>query len=291
MFFVITRALPVFKANGLGFVFHSGWDQQFLNSWEAPAARPVWTFGALPLVLGTFYTTLGALLIAVPLGLGCAIFMTELCPAWLRRPLASTVRLLASIPSVIYGLVGLIVVVPLIAHAFISRSLAMSMINTAALDGTSILAGMIVLSIMIGPIFVALSSDALRAVPRSYKEAAFALGISHWRTIIKVMLPAARRGILAGGILATGRAIGEAIALSMVSGGVASLPGFNHGLVFFLEPVRTLASAIVNDSEGMLVPACQSSLFACAALLLLSSVLLSVLARFVAGLARTPARG
>jgi phosphate transport system permease protein len=77
----------------------------------------------------------------------------------------------------------------------------------------------------------------------------------------------------------------------MVSGGMASLPGFNHGLVFFLEPVRTLASAIVNDSEGMLVPACQSSLFACAALLLLSSVLLSVLARFVAGLARTPARG
>jgi ABC-type phosphate transport system permease subunit len=89
---------------------------------------------------------------------------------------------------------------------------------------------------------------------------------------------------MAGGILATGRAIGEAIALSMVSGAVATLPDFHHGLVFFLEPVRTLASAIVTNSEGMLIPSCQSALFACATLLLLSSVVLSLLARFVSGL-------
>ncbi len=284
MFFVIENALPVFKANGLGFVFNARWDQDFLKAFLALPGKPSWIFGALPLVIGTVYTTLGALLIAIPLGLGCAIFMTEICPVWLRHPLASTVRLLAAIPSVIYGLVGLIVVVPLIAHVLISKSLAMNMISMAALDGTSILAGAIVLSTMIGPIFVALSSDALRAVPRSYKEAAFALGISHWRTIIKVMLPAARRGILAGGILATGRAIGEAIALSMVSGAVATMPDFHHGLVFFLEPVRTLASAIVTNSEGMLIPSCQSALFACATLLLLSSVVLSLLARFVSGL-------
>jgi len=98
------------------------------------------------------------------------------------------------------------------------------------------------------------------------------------------MVPAARKGILAGGILATGRAIGEAIALSMVSGAVATMPDFHHGLVFFLEPVRTLASAIVTNSEGMLIPSCQSALFACATLLLLSSVVLSLLARFVSGL-------
>jgi phosphate transport system permease protein len=284
MFFVIEHALPVFKANGPGFVLNTHWDQDFLNAFMARPGMPTWIFGALPLIVGTVYTTLGALVIAVPLGLGCAIFMTEICPSWLRQPLASTVRLLAAIPSVIYGLVGLIVVVPLIAHVFISKSLAMSMISIAALDGTSILAGAVVLSAMIGPIFVALSSDALRAVPRSYKEAAFALGISHWRTIIKVMVPAARKGILAGGILATGRAIGEAIALSMVSGAVATMPDFRHGLVFFLEPVRTLASAIVTNSEGMLVPSCQSALFACATLLLLSSVVLSLLARFVSGL-------
>ena len=155
--------------------------------------------GAAPDNAGTIYTTLGALLIAVPLGLGCAIFLVEFCPSWLRSPLTATVRLLAAIPSVIYGLVGLIVVVPLIAHTLITNKMAMSMISVAALDGSSILAGMIVLSIMICPIFIALSSDALRAVPRAYREAAFSLGISHWRTIIKVMLPVARQGIIAGG--------------------------------------------------------------------------------------------
>jgi phosphate transport system permease protein len=286
MFFVITRAVPVLKASGLGFIFHGGWNAQFIAAWQAQADQPQWVFGALPLIMGTIYTTLGALLIAVPLGLGCAIFLVELCPSWLRSPLTATVRLLAAIPSVIYGLVGMIVVVPLIAHTLITNRMAMSMINIAALDGSSILAGMIVLSIMIGPIFIALSSDALRAVPGAYREAAFSLGISHWRTIIKVMVPAARQGIFAGAILATGRAIGEAIALSMVSGGVASLPDLHHGLVFFLEPVSTLASAIVNNSEGMLLPTCQSALFACATLLLFASVALSIMARIVVGVTR-----
>ena len=286
MFFVISRALPVLKASGFGFLFHGGWDATFLNAWLARTGEPIWVFGALALVLGTIYTTLGALLIAVPLGLGCAIFMAELCPYWLRSPLTTTVRLLAAIPSVIYGLIGLIVVVPFIAHNLISSQMSTMMISTAALDGTSILAGMIVLSIMIGPIFVAISHDALRAVPRGYKEAAFALGVSHWRTIIKVMLPVARQGIIAGAILATGRAIGEAIALSMVSGGVANLPTLQHGLIFFLEPVRTLASAIVSNAEGMIVPTCQSALFACATLLLLSSVTLSLIARVVANMVR-----
>ncbi len=290
MYFVIRRAVPVFQANGIGFILRGGWDTQFMTSWQAPADQPSWIFGALPLVMGTIYTTVGALLIAVPLGLGCAIFLVELCPPWLRVPLTTTVRLLAAIPSVIYGLVGLIVVVPVIAHTLITNQMAMNMINIAALDGTSILASMIVLSIMIGPIFIALSSDALRAVPRSYKEAAFALGISQWRTILKVMLPVARKGIIAGAILATGRAIGEAIALSMVSGGVANLPDFQHGLVFFLEPVRTLASAIVNNSEGMIVSTCESALFACATLLLLSSVALSVMATWVSGMVRKGVR-
>lgn len=286
MFFVIARAFPVLKASGLGFIFQSGWDAQFMEAWLAPLDQPLWVFGALPLVMGTIYTTLGALLISVPLGLGCAIFLVEFCPSWLRSPLTATVRLLAAIPSVIYGLVGLIVVVPLIARTLITEKMALDMITIAALDGTSILAGMIVLSIMIGPILVAISSDAIRAVPASYKEAGFALGISHWRTIVKVILPAARQGIIAGVILATGRAIGEAIALSMVSGGVAFLPEFGHGPIFFLEPVRTLASAIVNNSEGMLRATCMSALFACATLLLLSSVALSLIARVVANMVR-----
>ncbi|MFZ5899577.1 MAG: phosphate ABC transporter permease subunit PstC [Bacillota bacterium] len=283
MFFVLNKGWPVLQANGLGFVFAAGWDQDFQAAWLASADAPQWQFGALPLIAGTVYTTLGALCVAVPLGLGCAIFLTEMCPLWLRKPLESTVRLLAAIPSVIFGLIGLLVVVPFIATHFISNELALKMINICALDGTSLLAGVIVLSMMISPIFIALASDALRAVPQRYKEAAFALGVTHWRTIVKVLIPAARKGILAGAILATGRAIGEAIALSMVTGSVAHLPSPTHGLVFFLEPVRTLASTIVDNGEGMGAVTCESALFACGSLLLISCLLLNLCARFVMG--------
>lgn len=283
MFFVVSRGIPVLEASGWAFATTGGWDEQFVLSWVGGTSDPAWQFGALPLITGTLYTTLGALLIAVPFGLGCAIFLAEMCPVWLRKPLESTVRLLAAIPSVIYGLVGLIVVVPFIADTFINDELALRMINVCAMDGTSLLAGMIVLSMMIAPIFIALSSDALRAVPRRYKEASYALGVSQWRTIVKVMLPIARKGIVAGAILATGRAIGEAIALSMVTGSVAHIPSLSHGPVFFLEPMRTLASTIVDNAEGMGVPAIESALFACASFLLFSSVLLSLFARVVGG--------
>ncbi len=281
IFFVISRGIPVLQASGIHFLTTGGWDKQFTNAWLAGAKQTVATFGALPLISGTVFTTLGALLVAVSFGLGCAIFLTEMCPAWLRKPLESAVRLMAAIPSVIYGLVGLIVIVPFIARNFISNEMALKMIKICALDGTSLLAGIIVLSMMIGPVFITLSSDALIAVPRRYKEASIALGVSHWRTITRVMLPVARKGIMAGAILATGRAIGEAIALSMVAGSVANLPNPAHGLVFFLEPVRTLASTIVDNAEGMSVTSCESALFACGSLLLLSSVMLSVLARLV----------
>lgn len=281
IFFVISKGIPVLKVSGAGFFTTGGWDKQFTNAWLASAGQAISAFGALPLIVGTAFTTLGALLVAVPFGLGCAIFLTEMCPAWLRKPLESAVRLLAAIPSVIYGLVGLIVIVPFIAGNLISNEMALKMIKICALDGTSLLAGVIVLSMMIGPIFISISSDALTAVPRKYKEASIALGVSHWRTITRVMIPVARKGILAGAILATGRAIGEAIALSMVAGSVANMPNPAHGLVFFLEPVRTLASTIVDNAEGMSVASCESALFACGSLLLLSSVMLSILARLV----------
>ncbi len=281
IFFVLSQGMPVLKANGFNFLVSGGWDKQFIKAWQAAAGSPVWEFGALPLIAGTFYTTLGALVIAIPFGTGCAIFLAEMCPAWLQKPLESAVRLLAAIPSVIYGLIGLMVVVPFIADIFITNELALKMIKICALDGTSLLAGIIVLSMMIGPIFIAVSSTAIKAVPRRYKEASLALGVSHWRTIIKVILPAARKGIYAGAILATGRAVGEAIALSMVTGSVANLPSIFHGPVFFLEPVRTLASTIVDNSEGMSVATCTSALFACGSLLLLSSIVLSLSARLV----------
>ena len=281
IFFVISRGLPGLQASGFGFFTSGGWDKQFTEAWLAGAKQSVAAFGALPLIAGTVLTTLGALLVAVPLGLGCAIFLTEMCPAWLRKPLESAVRLLAAIPSVIFGLVGLIIIVPFIAKNFITNEMGLKMIKIAALDGTSILAGVIVLSMMIVPIFISVASDALTAVPRKYKEASAALGVSHWRTITRIMIPVARQGIMAGAILATGRAIGEAIALSMVAGSVANLPSPAHGMVFFLEPVRTLASTIVDNAEGMSVASCESALFACGSLLLLSSVVLSIMARLV----------
>ena len=283
MAFVMGKSLSVLQANGLGFILEKGWDQHFIEAWLAGGEIKILTFGALPLIAGTVYTTIGALAVAVPLGMGCAIFLVELCPDWLQKPLISIVRLLAAIPSVVYGLVGLMVIVPYIANNFITTEMALDFIHIVALDGTSLLAGIIVLSLMIVPIFIALASDALKAVPRQYKEASLALGVSHWRTILKILIPTARKGIIAGLVLAAGRAMGEAIALSMVTGSVANLPSTSHGFVFFLEPMRTLASTIVDNAEGMGVPAIESALFACATLLLFSCILLSLFSRLILG--------
>lgn len=280
--FVTQRALPVLQYNGLHFITTGGWDQQFYDAWMAGDFAPLWDFGALPLIAGTMFTTAGALLLAVPLGLGCAIFLAEFAPYRLRRPVESVVRLLAAIPSVIYGLVGLLVVVPFILEHFISNELAAQYIQFAALDGTSLLAGVLVLTLMIMPIFISLATDALRAVPRSYKEGALALGVSHWRTITRLMIPVAGPGITAGAILAAGRAVGEAIALSMVTGSVAFIPNPAHGWVFFLEPLRTMASTIVDNAEGMSVATLESALFGLGFLLLFTSLVLSIMARLVA---------
>lgn len=281
LFFIVEKAMPVLQHNGWSFITTGGWDQQFYESWMAGDRNPLWKFGALPLIAGTAYTTVGALALAVILGLGCAIFIVELAPYRLQPLLESVIRLLAAIPSVIFGLVGLIVVVPLIQETFITDEMASEYIEIAALDGTSLLAGMVVLAFMIMPIFTALAVDALRAVPRSYKEGALALGISHWRTIVKLLLPVAGPGITAGAILAAGRAVGEAIALCMVSGSVAFTPNPAHGLVFFLEPLRSMASTIVDNAEGMNVSTLQAALFALGFLLLITSLALSLIARYV----------
>ena len=279
--FLVQKAVPVLKYNGLDFITTGGWDQQFYQAWRAGDLNPRWQFGALPLIVGTILTTTGALVIAVTLGLGCAIFLAEFAPYWLRRPVESIIRLLAAIPSVIYGLVGLLVVVPFILDHFISDELAARYIQFAALDGTSLLAGVLVLAFMIMPIFTSLATDALRAVPRTYKEGALALGVSHWRTITRLMIPVAGPGLTAGAILAAGRAGGEAIALSMVSGSVAFIPNPAHGYVFFLEPLRTMASTIIDNAEGMSVVTLQSALFALGTLLLVASLALSLMARYV----------
>lgn len=279
--FIMLKAWQVIKVNGLDFIITKGFDTQITKAYHAEASHPYWKFGAAGLIIGSIATTLGALIIALPLGLGTAIVITELAPDWIKKLLQAVVRLLASIPSIIYGLIGLLVIVPFITRNLITVDMQVRYIKYFQIDGKSLLAGIVVLSIMIVPIIITLSVDAINAVPKKYKEASIALGISHWRTIVKVIIPAAKSGILAGVILAVGRAIGEAVALSMVGGGIGNIPDPANGLVFFLTPVLTLASAIVNKSEAMSVPSINSALFACGVALLITCISLSVFTKVI----------
>jgi phosphate transport system permease protein len=275
--FVFRSGVPLLVKQGWAFVTTGGWDGQLEDAWSNTAAP----FGALPLILGTLTTTVGALLVSVAIGLGCAIVIAELAPDAIRRPLETVVQLLAGIPSVVFGLVGLSMVVPFVTR-FVPAD-AVDKVKDVPLDGASILAAVIVLNFMILPFFVSVAVDALRAVPRAYVEGGMALGMRRWRSIIRIQVPAAMPGLLAGAILAAARAVGEAIALSMVAGSIAYIPTLKYGLQYFpFMPVRTMASAIVETGgEAMSVPAIESALFALATLLLLGSLALSLAARWI----------
>jgi len=278
--FILKQCFQVFKASGIGFLTNGGFSDQISTAFNASETDKTYIFGALGLIVGTLLTTLGALLLAMPIGVGTAIVICEFAPYRVRNFLSSVIRLLACVPSIIYGLVGLMTIVPLISSWFITTEMQIKYISDPLLqmqlDGKSLLAGIIILTMMILPFITILSVDAIKAVPKMYREAAFALGYSHWKVIWRIMLPAAKSGIIAGVILAAGRGTGEAIALSMVCGGISNVPQLAHGGVFFLTPVLTLSSAIVNKSEAMSIPAVESALFACAAVLLLTSVILSL---------------
>ncbi|MDF2594708.1 MAG: pstC1 [Clostridia bacterium] len=283
--FILQQSFEVFRASGIGFLTEGGFSEQISTAFNAGAEEQSYVFGGLGLIAGTLLTTLGALLLAVPIGIGTAIVICEFAPYRLRSFLSSVVRLLACVPSIIYGLVGLMTMVPLINRWFITTEMQIKYISDPLLqmqlDGKSLLAGIIILTMMILPFITILAVDAVKAVPKMYREAAFALGYSHWKVVWKVMLPAAKSGIMAGVILAAGRGTGEAIALSMVCGGISNVPQLVHGGVFFLTPILTLSSAIVNKSEAMSIPAIESALFACAAVLLLTSVVLSLSTKVV----------
>jgi phosphate transport system permease protein len=279
--FIVQKSLVVLNKSGLGFITKTGFDRQVADAFQALPDQQSWVFGALGLLVGSLATTIGALIIAVPMGIGTAVIISELAPLWTRKVLQSGIRLLASIPSIVFGLIGLLVVIPFIQKTFVTTEIQLKYIQLFQMDGKSLLAGILVLSLMILPIIVALSADAINAVPKKYKEASLALGLSHWRTIVKVVLPSAKSGILAGTVLGMGRAMGEAVALSMVSGGVGNIPNIVNGSSFLLTPVLTLASAIVNKSEAMSSPPIESALFACGVVLLITTTLLSIFTRVV----------
>jgi phosphate transport system permease protein len=275
--FVFWQAWPLWRSEGLRFLTSDGWDWQLENAWNAGGVF----FGALPLLIGSLVTTIGAVVVAFIVGMGASIFLAELAPAWIRRPMETIVQLLAGIPSVVFGLVGLSVVVPFITDHIVPSN-AGEVVTEVPIDGACLLAAIIVLSLMILPFFVTVATDSLRSVPRSFMDGGLALGMSRWRTITRLQVPSAAPGLIAGIVLAAARAIGEAIAVSMVAGALAFVPALNHGPLYaLLMPVRTMASAIVESgAEASNVPAIASAMFALASVLLVFSLALSLAARW-----------
>jgi phosphate transport system permease protein len=276
--FVMLKAWPSFAHNGLSWFGPGGnVDQELTDIFNSPAdpSHYVYTLHAWPLLYATALITLSAVAIGLVVSVLSAMFIVEFAPTALRRVLEPVVRLLAAVPSVIYGLIGILVIVPFIAKTFISESTKNSVAYVVSLDGTSIMAGILILTVMITPIMIAIVVDALRAVPASWGEGALALGINRWRALWTIGVRAARPAIVAAAVLATARALGEAIMLSMVTGSVGFSPNPLDGFTFFLEPARPLAATIVDNSEGLSVAPFGQTLYAFAAVLLVASAFLS----------------
>jgi phosphate ABC transporter permease protein PstC len=221
---LFTITFFIFK-EGLPFIFKVGLGKLLASSDWAPTKGH---FGLLPMIVGSLLVTAGALVIGVPLGLSAAVFLVEFSRPRVRRVLKPAIELLAGIPSVVYGFLGVLLLVPLIR-------------DHLGGPGLSLLAGSVILGIMILPTVISISIDALEAVPRSYREGSLALGATVWQTTRMVTLPAARSGILTAVILGMGRAIGETMAVIMVTGNALSLPSS------MLDPIRTLTSNIALE--------------------------------------------
>ena len=276
--FVFREAWPSFAHNGLGW-FGPGGNvdnqiQAIFTSGDLGGA-PVYTFHAWPLLWSTVLITGAAVVIAFVCSLFVAVFIVEFAPDWLRRVLEPVVRLLASVPSVIYGLLGVLILVPLIGNHLISQSSKQSVAFIISLSGYSLLAAVLILTVMIAPIMIAIFSDGLRAVPRGWIEGSLALGVNRWRTFWQVAVRTARPVLVAGTVLATARALGEAVMLSMVSGSVGFAPNPADGLIFFVEPSRPLAATIIRNTEELSSPPMKHTLYAIAAVLLFSAAMLS----------------
>lgn len=249
-YFIINEGYPVIQKVGLlKFVTGQKW---------APTQG---IYGIYPMIIGSLYVTAGALVLGVPIGIGCAVFLAELAKPRIAGIIRPGIELLAGIPSVIYGLYGLVVIVPLIRKVFGNQ-------------GFSVLAGSIVLAVMILPTIINVSESAIRSVPRDYKEASLSLGSSHWQSIKNVIVPAARSGIIAGVILGMGRAIGETMAVIMIVGNSPLVPES------ILSSVRTLTGNI-GIEMGYANGEHQKALFATGIVLFAFIMLLNIAANLI----------
>ena len=224
--FLVTSGIPAIRNIGLG-------DFLFGKVWASASARP--SYGILPFILTSVYGTCGAILIGVPVGLLCAIFLAKMSPKKVGSVVRNVVDLLAGIPSVVYGLVGMIIIVPCVREIFHLP------------DGANLFSAILVLSVMILPSVISVSETAIKAVPKEYEEASLALGATKTETVFKIVVPAAKSGIVTAVILGIGRAVGEAMAVMMVAGNVANMPTL-FGSVRFLT---TAVASEMSYSSGL----------------------------------------
>lgn len=217
--FLIISGVPAIKEIGVA-------DFLFGTKWASTAAEP--SFGILPFILTSVYGTFGAIIIGVPMGILCAVFAAKYASGTAAAFTSGLVGLMSGIPSVVYGLIGMIIVVPTVRELF------------GLPDGANLFSAIIVLSIMILPSVISVSETALRAVPKEYEEASLALGATKTETVFKVSLPAAKSGILTAAVLGIGRAVGEAMAVMMVAGNVPNMPGL-------FQSVRFLTTAVASE--------------------------------------------
>ena len=250
--FLVVNGTPAIKQIGL-------FDFLFGRTWASTAATP--SYGILPFILSSVYGTLGAILIGVPIGIMCAIFISKMAPKRLADAIRTSVDLLSGIPSVVYGLVGMIIIVPFVRKVF----------NLP--DGANLFSAIIVLSIMILPSVISVSETAIGAVPKEYEEASLALGATKTETVFKVVVPAAKSGIFTSVVLGIGRAIGEAMAVMMVAGNVANMPKL-------FGSVRLLTTAVASEmsySSGLQ----REALFSIALVLFIFILIINIVLNFI----------
>jgi phosphate ABC transporter permease protein PstC len=251
-FFIFIEGIPIIIKYGIkNFLFGMDW---------YPSEK---IFGILPMIVGSIEVTMGALIIGIPLGLACAVCLTEFSSKRIRQILKPVIELLAGIPSVVYGFIGVVILVPFIRDNFGG-------------PGLSVLAASIILGIMILPTIISISIDSLLAVPRTYREGSIALGATQWQTTIMVMFPAARSGIITSIILGMGRAIGETMAVIMIAGNAINIP---HSI---LDPVRTLTANIALE-VGYSTGEHRQALFATGVVLFIIIMVLNTMANIMSG--------
>jgi phosphate ABC transporter permease protein PstC len=275
---VAIKAWPSFHANGIKWFFPGGDVVTQFRAMHAGVPLPghdLLYFRAWPLIWGTFVVTAIAVVTAVVVATLAAVFITEFAPAAVKRVIEPVVRLLAGVPSVVYGLIGILAIAPWINEHLISNSRKQSVLYVVQLNGANLLTGSLILMVMIVPIMIALSADALASVPASWREGSVALGVNRWRTIWRVSLRTARPAIAAATVLATARALGEAIMLAMVTGGRPFAANPLDGFTFFFEPVQPFGATIVQEFGGNTSGPVANTIYAIAAVMLVSAALLS----------------